>query len=83
MRSIKLIQYGSAIAVLTVVAFLIVVGATIMFAKTQATMDDLVKWAGIVALFVGPEVLAAFFGNFLKRQQNGKSQTNVSQENNS
>lgn len=78
MKSIKLIQFGSAIAVLTVVAFLIVVGAIIMFAKTQATMDDLVKWAGIVAIFVGPEVLASFFGNYLKRQQNGKNQENNS-----
>ena len=76
MKSIKLIQYGSAIAVLTVVAFLIVVGAIIMFAKTQATMDDLVKWSGIVAIFVGPEVLAAFFGNYLKRKQNGQPQEN-------
>jgi len=79
-KSIKLIQFGSAIAVLTIVAFLIVVGAIIMFADTQATMDQLVKWAGIVAIFVGPEVLAAFFGNYLKRKQNG--QTSVDQENN-
>ena len=76
MKSIKLIQFGSAIAVLTIVAFLIVVGAIIMFADTQATMDQLVKWAGIVAIFVGPEVLAAFFGNYLKRKQNGNDQEN-------
>ena len=79
MKSIKLIQFGSAIAVLTIVAFLIVVGAIIMFADTRATMDQLVKWAGIVAIFVGPEVLAAFFGNYLKRKQNG--QTNVEENN--
>ena len=76
MKSIKVIQYGSAIAVLTVILFLLVVGAIIMFAKTQATMDDLVKWSGIVAIFVGPEVLAAFFGNYLKRKQNGQPQEN-------
>ena len=76
MKSIKLIQFGSAIAVLTIVAFLIVVGAIIMFADTRATMDQLVKWAGIVAIFVGPEVLAAFFGNYLKRRQNGTAQEN-------
>ena len=76
MKSIKFIQWGSAIAVLTIVAFLIVVGAIIMFADTQATMDQLVKWAGIVAIFVGPEVLAAFFGNYLKRKQNGQPQEN-------
>ena len=76
MKSIKFVQWGSAIAVLTVVAFLIVVGAIIMFADTGASMDDLVKWAGIVAIFVGPEVLAAFFGNYLKRKQNGQPQEN-------
>jgi len=76
MKSIKLIQYGSAIAVLTVILFLLVVGAIIMFADTRATMDELVKWAGIVAIFVGPEVLAAFFGNYLKRRQNGQPQEN-------
>ena len=73
MKSIKFIQWGSAIAVLTLILFLVVVGAIIMFAKTQATMDDLVKWSGIVAIFVGPEVLAAFFGNYLKRKQNGQT----------
>ena len=73
MKSIKLIQFGSAIAVLTIVAFLIVVGAIIMFADTRATMDQLVKWAGIVAIFVGPEVLAAFFGPVWKRKQNGQT----------
>ena len=76
MKSIKLIQYGSAIAVLTVILFLLVVGVIIMFGDTRATMDDLVKWAGIVAIFVGPEVLAAFFGNYLKRRQNGQVQEN-------
>ena len=76
MRSIKLIQYGTAIAVFLVIAFLLVVGAIIMFADTGASMDDLVKWAGIVAIFVGPEVLAAFFGNYLKRKQNGQPQEN-------
>ena len=76
MKSIKLIQFGSAIAVLTIVTFLIVVGAIIMFGDTRATMDELVKWAGIVAIFVGPEVLAAFFGNYLKRRQNGQPQEN-------
>ena len=76
MKSIKFIQWGSAIAVLTVILFLLVVGAIIMFAKTQATMDDLVKWSGIVAIFVSPEVLAAFFGNYLKRKQNGQPQEN-------
>lgn len=70
-RAIKFIQWGSAVAVLTIVAFLLVTGAIIMFADTRATMDQLVKWAGIVAIFVGPEVLAAFFGNYLKRRQNG------------
>jgi len=79
MKSIKLIQFGSAIAVLTVILFLLITGAMIMFAKTRATMDDLVKWAGIVAIFVGPEVLAAFFGNVLKRRQNGNEKA---QENN-
>ena len=76
MKSIKFIQWGSAIAVLAVILFLLVVGLIIMFAKTQATMDDLVKWAGIVAIFVGPEVLAAFFGNYLKRKQNGNVEEN-------
>jgi len=76
MKSIKFIQWGSAIAVLTVILFLLVVGAIIMFADTRATMDELVKWAGIVAIFVGPEVLAAFFGNYLKRRQNGQPQEN-------
>ena len=72
MKSIKFIQWGSAIAVLTVVAFLLVAGAAIMFFKTRASMDQLVKWAGIVAIFLGPEILASFFGNYLKRKQNGQ-----------
>jgi len=76
MKSIKFIQWGSAIAVLTTVAFILVVGAVIMFAKTRAELDDLVKLAGILALFIGPEVLAAFFGNVLKRRQNGNHQEN-------
>jgi len=75
-KSIKFVQWGSAIAVLTVIAFLLIAGTAIMFFKTSATMDQLVKWAGIVVIFVGPEVLAAFFGNYLKRKQNGNHQEN-------
>jgi len=76
MKSIKFIQWGSAVATLITIFFLLVVGAVIMFGKTRASMDELVKLAGILAIFLSPEVLAAFFGNYLKRKQNGKAQEN-------
>lgn len=73
MRAIKFVQWGGAILAFATVLFLLVNGILIMYFKTKATMDDLVKLAGILLLFVGPEVLAGFFGNVIKRkQQNDK-----------
>ena len=80
MKSIKFIQWGSAIALFVTVAALLISGLIILFCKTRATIDELTKLAMIIAIFIGPEVLAAFFGNYLKRKQNG--QTSVDQENN-
>ena len=80
MKSIKFVQWGSAVALFVTVAALLVAGMIILFCKTRATIDELVKLAMVIAIFIGPEVLAAFFGNYLKRKQNG--QTSVDQENN-
>ena len=76
MKSIKVIQYGSAIALFVTVASLLVAGMFILFCKTRATVDELFKLAMILAMFIGPEVLAAFWGNYLKRKQNGQVQEN-------
>ena len=80
MKSIKFVQWGSAVALFITVAALLVAGMIILFCKTRATIDELVKLAMVIAIFIGPEVLAAFFGNYLKRKQNG--QTSIDQENN-
>jgi len=73
MKCIKFVQWGGAILAFATVLFLLINGALVMYTETKATMDDLVKLAGILLLFVGPEVLAGFFGNVIKRKQlNGK-----------
>ena len=75
MKAIKFVQWGGAILVFTVVVYLLANGIAILYFKVKATMDDLVKLAGILLLFIGPEVLAGFFGNVIKRrQENGKKQ---------
>lgn len=74
MKPIKLVQYGSTIAILTFLAYLLVMGALIMFGAecVAGDMGDLMQQCVMFAMFVGPEKLVAFFGPALKRmQENG------------
>jgi hypothetical protein len=78
MRSIKLAQWCSTIAILVTTTFLLITGTIIIFGDTDATMGDLVTLGGIIAIFIGPEKLAAFFGPYLKgKQENGTKDTKI------
>jgi len=70
MKAIKLVQYGSTIGILVTVAFLLIAGGLIIFSKTPDRISQLVSLGGVIALFLAPEKLAAFFGPVLKRKQN-------------
>jgi len=72
MKAIKLVQYGSTIGILVTVAFLLIAGGFILFSKTPDRISQLVSLGGVIALFLAPEKLVAFFGPVLKRKQNGE-----------
>jgi hypothetical protein len=72
MKAIKLVQYGSTIGILITVAFLLITGGLIIFSKTPDRIGQLVSLGGVIALFLAPEKLAAFFGPVWKRKQNGR-----------
>ena len=73
MKAIKLVQYGSTIAVLVFLAYVLIMGCLVMVHKVPGTMAELMEQCMMFALFVGPEKLAAFFGPVMKRkQENGK-----------
>lgn len=73
MKPIKLAQWGSTIAILAFVVYLMIMGGILLF-KHPDRIGLLVTLGGIVALFIAPEKLAAFFGPALKRkQQNGQN----------
>ena len=73
MKAIKLVQYGSTIGILVTVAFLLITGGIIIFSKTPDRISHLISLGGVIAVFLAPEKLAAFFGPALKRKQNGRS----------
>lgn len=77
MKAIKLVQYGSTIGILVTVIFLLVVGGLILFSKTPDRISELVSLGGVIALFLAPEKLAAFFGPVLKRKQGIKNERNI------
>jgi len=70
MKAIKLVQFGSTIAILVTIVFMLVAGGFILFSKTPERIGQLVALAGVIALFLTPEKLAAFFGPMLKRKDN-------------
>lgn len=72
MKAIKLVQYGSTIGILVTVAFLLIAGGLILFSKSPDRISQLISLGGVIALFLAPEKLAAFFGPALKRKQNGE-----------
>ena len=71
MKAIKLVQYGSTIGILVTVAFLLIAGSFVLFLFPDR-MGALVSLGGVIALFLAPEKLAAFFGPVLKRKQDGE-----------
>ena len=71
MKAIKLVQYGSTIGILITVAFLLIAGSFVLFLFPDR-MGALVSLGGVIALFLAPEKLAAFFGPVLKRKQDGE-----------
>jgi len=73
MKAIKLVQFGSTIALLVTIAFLLIAGGLILFSKTPGRMGQLVALAGAIAIFLTPEKMAAFFGPVLKRKQENKN----------
>jgi len=74
MKPIKLVQYGSTVAILVFLAYLLVMGCLVMLGAkgVSGTMADLMQQCVMFAMFVAPEKLAAFFGPVLKRKQNGE-----------
>ena len=70
MKAIKLVQYGSTIGILITVTFLLIAGSFVLFLFPDR-MGALVSLGGVIALFLAPEKLAAFFGPVLKRKQDG------------
>ena len=76
MRAIKLVQFGSTIAILVFLLYVLVMGCLILLRKVPGSMAELMEQCMMYALFVGPEKLAAFFGPAWKRKQNGQPQEN-------
>ena len=74
MKPIRLAQWGSTIAIIAVVAYTLIMGAWLLL-KDPEQMGALIQQVTVLALFIAPEKLAAFFGPALKRrQENGKAQ---------
>jgi len=75
MKAIKLVQFGSTVAILIFLAYILIMGCLVMLGAecVEGNMADLMQQCMMFALFVGPEKIAAFFGPMLKRkQENGK-----------
>ena len=66
MKAIKFVQWSSSISICVVVAS----GLLCLFTDA-ATVAQWTSFAGVAALFIAPEKLAAFFGPVLKRKQEG------------
>lgn len=68
MKPIKLAQYGSTIAILVTVAFLMVVGCVLIF-KYPDRIGTLVTLGTVLAVFIAPEKIVAIVGPAWKRKQ--------------
>ena len=64
MKAIKFVQWQSSI----LIGLVILSGFLCLFTKI-ATIGEWTSFAGIAALFIAPEKVAAFFGPVLKRRQ--------------
>lgn len=64
MKAIKFVQWQSSI----LIGLVVLSGFICLFTKA-ATVQDWISFAGMAALFIAPEKIAAFFGPVIKRKQ--------------
>jgi len=74
MKAIKLVQFGSTVAILVTITFLLIAGGIILFSTSPERIGQLVALAGAIAIFLTPEKVAAFFGPVLKRKQENNNE---------
>lgn len=71
MKAIKFVQWSSSIAIVLIVLWILVIATMAILVKDDPTIviAGIVKIGGLLAIFVTPEKVAAFFGPVLKRKQ--------------
>jgi len=77
MKPIRLVQWGSSIALLVTITWILILATFIAFGLIKGiTISELAQIAGVLIIFILPEKGSAFFGPVLKRNQTIRKKDN-------